>query len=204
MGQPTTMTRTYVRALCALAILVLAAAIPARATSVLPLGLDRIVGDATVAFQGTVTDMRAEKDPQTGFIVTNVTFRVDDALKGPVGTTYTLKQVGGRLPTGETYRIEGVPAYTVGQSYVVFLTAPSSIGLSSPVGLAQGRFAVANTAGVPEVSNGRDFREMTANIPLDSMPAGARARLLEKAGGPVRALGLDDFKQLVRQRMGTK
>ena len=171
-----------------------------QAASVLPLDLDRIVGDATVAFQGTVTDTRSERDAQTGWIVTYVAFRVDDALKGPVGSTYTMKQVGGRLADGTTYRVDGVPTFTPGESYVVFLTAPSSLGLSSPIGLFQGKFTITPEG---EVGNGRDFREMTANIPASAIPPNALARLQQKAGGEVRSLGLDDFKQLVRQRLGS-
>jgi hypothetical protein len=187
-----------------LVALALACGSIARAASVLPLDLDRIVGDSSVAFQGTVTDVHAERDAQTGWIVTFVTFRVDDALKGPVGTTYTVKQIGGRLPDGESYRVDGVPSYTVGQSYVVFLTSPSSIGLSSPVGLSQGRFSIAPGAAGAEVSNGRDFRELTANIPAETLPPTARARIQRKAGGKVRSLPLDEFKTLVRERMGAR
>lgn len=183
-------------------LLALAPSARVHAASVLPLDLDRIVGDATIAFQGTVTDTHAELDAQSGRIVTYVTFRVEDALKGPVGSTYKMKQVGGRLPSGESYRVDGVPGFTTGESYVVFLTGASSVGLSSPVGLAQGKFTIKPTGGTLEVANGRDFREMTANIPDAAIPPGARARLQQKAGGKVRSLGLDDFKQLVRQRIG--
>src|SRR6185437_5040077 len=196
------MTTSFGRAL-ACALFLIAAAIPAQATSVLPVDLDHMVKSAAVAFQGTVTDVHTERDPQAGDrIVTFVTFQVDDALKGPVGSTYTLKQIGGRLPTGESLRIDGIPSYTVGESYVVFLTGPSSLGLSSPVGLSQGRFRIETTAGGREVSNGRDFRDMTASIPQQALPPGARARFAQTPGAKVRALGLDDFKQLVRQRAG--
>lgn len=202
------MTRIRFASLAARSLLALClglvAAVSARASSVLPLDLDRIVGDSTAAFQGTVTGMRSERDPQSGLIVTYVDFRVDDALKGPVGDSYTLKQVGGRLPDGESYRVDGVPSYVVGESYVVFLTSPSSIGLSSPVGLSQGRFRIAPGAAGPEVSNGRDFREMTANIPATILPPVARARIERKAGGKVRSLPLDEFKTLVRERMGAR
>jgi len=200
MSHTTTTTSFLGRAL-ACALCLLAAAMPARATSVLPVDLDHIVSRANVAFQGTVTDVHSDHDPATGWIVTYVTFRVDDALKGPAGSTYTLKQIGGRLPDGETYRVDGVPSYAVGHSYVVFLHSPSPLGLSSPVGLSQGKFDVAQGPSGPEVSNGRDFREMTANIPVETLPPNVRAKIELKAGTKVRSVGLDDFKQLVRQRM---
>lgn len=186
--------------------LCLALALPAlvRATSVLPLGLDRIVHDARVIFQGTVTGVRSERDPETGWIVSYVTFRVDDALKGAVGSTYVVKQIGGRLPDGESYHVDGVPSYVPGRSYVMFLTGPSTVGLSSPIGLSQGKFRIESSANGAEVSNGRDFREMTARIPRGSLPPAVRARIEQKAGGRVPTLALDDFKQLVRQRIAAR
>jgi hypothetical protein len=196
------MTRQRITALAApffTALLAcLALALPARATTVLPLYLDEIVQKAAVAFQGTCTANRTERDPQTGMIVTYTTFQVDDALKGGVGSTYTIKQIGGELP-GEAiqYKVQGVPKFNVGQGYVVFLPAASSAGFSSPVGLSQGRFLVEPDPAGPQVSNGRDFREMTARIPADQLPPAAKAKI-GQAPGPVRRMGLDEFKQLVR------
>ena len=60
--------------------LALSSALPAFATSVLPLDLGQIIDQAAVAFQGTVVDVRSGRDPQTGMLVTLTTFRVDDVL----------------------------------------------------------------------------------------------------------------------------
>jgi hypothetical protein len=91
--------------------------------------------------------------------VTYTTFAVQDVLKGSAEAVHTIKQVGGRLGD-ENYRIEGVPAFAVGQDYIVFLYGVSGDGFSSPVGLSQGQFLIRASPGGQEIFNGRDFREM--------------------------------------------
>jgi hypothetical protein len=172
-------------------------AVPAFATSVLPLDLGQVIDQAAVAFQGTVTDVKTGKDPQTGLLVTMTTFRVDDALKGELGATYTVKQIGGEdTETNMRFKAFGVPSYTVGESYVLFFNGVSSAGFTSPVGLQQGRFLIKDG----EVGNGRDFRDLTANTNI-VLPAHAAKAAADRA---VSRLGLDDFKRIVRARAGSK
>jgi hypothetical protein len=175
----------------------------AGATTVLPLSLDDIVGTAAVAFEGTCIENRVDRDAATQLPVTYTTFAVHDVIKGAPGSTYTIKQVGGELPGKDVaFRIHGVPSFTVGEDYVVFLPQVSSAGFSSPVGLAQGRFSVRRDAsGKTLAANGRDFREMTANIPEQDLPA-AVAQGVAHAGAPVHDMEVDTFKQLARQRAG--
>lgn len=184
-----------------LAFVLVFAATLAKATSVLPLYLDEIVGRSAVAFQGTCVENRTERDAQTGLVATYTTFDVEDTLKGNVGRTYTIKQIGGQVP-GEAihFRVQGVPRFDVGQSYVVFLPQPSSAGFSSPVGLSQGSFSVLPGAAGPEVTNGRDFKDMAARLDPSALPASAKSKL--DGAGAVRRLGLDDFKQMVRRQVG--
>jgi hypothetical protein len=182
--------------------LALFTALPALATSVLPLDLGQIIDQAAVAFQGTVTDVRSGRDPQTGVLVTMTTFRVDDVLKGEVAQSYTLKQIGGTdSTTGMSFRTMGMPTYKAGQTYVIFLHGVSSVGFTSPVGLGQGRFQVLDGETGPEVGNGRDFREMTENVAGVELPAQAKAKA---AGQPMRRMGLADFKAMVRQHAGAR
>ncbi|MGZ5037440.1 MAG: hypothetical protein ACXWG1_13140 [Usitatibacter sp.] len=181
-------------------LLGLALAGPAAATSVLPLYLDEIVDQASVAFQGTCVANRTARDPDTGMIVTYTTFQVQDALKGAVGATHTIKQIGGELPAeGVGFRIHSVPTFTVGESYVVFLAGASSLGFSSPMGLGQGRFSIIAGDGGLEVSNGRDFKELTARMGSENMTKSARSALA--APGAVSHIPLEDLKSLVRQHL---
>ncbi|HET8834716.1 MAG TPA: hypothetical protein VFN08_08300 [Gemmatimonadales bacterium] len=183
-------------------LIALASIAPARATSVLPLPLDGIVSGAAVAFEGTCVSNSTRRDPVSGLVATFTTFAVHDVLRGSLGTQYTIKQVGGELPAeGIAFRAHGVPTFKVGQDYVVFLPAPSSIGFSSPVGLSQGRFVVTPGAAGNEVTNGRDFRDMTSGIPDTEFPPGL-AQKVKHAAQPVRRADLAEFKELVRSRIG--
>jgi len=170
----------------------------ADAASVRPMLLDEIIDSAAVAFQGTCTASRVEQDTVTNFIVTYTTFAVRDVIKGDVAAIHVIKQIGGTLPGGESGMIvHGVPTFTVGEDYVVFLPGVSSLGFSSPVGLTQGRFMVQQSAAGTRISNGRDFRELTSRMPRAVMPDSSAS-----AGGPVKQLGLEEFKQMARAHAG--
>jgi hypothetical protein len=182
-----------------LALFALASAGPAWATSVLPMSFDKIVDKAAIIFEGTCVDNRTERDPATNMIVTYTTFTVSDVIKGEVGSTHTVKQVGGRLPDEDKeFNVEAVPKFTPGKEYVVFLYGTSRSGFSSPVGLAQGRFWVEAGPDGRHVTNGRDFREMIADIPEADLPGAIAA--VRRAPQAVRRLELNEFKRLVRAR----
>lgn len=175
-------------------------ALPARAMSVLPLYLDEIVNDAAIAFQGKSLENHSERDSQTNSIVTYSTFEVQEVLKGEVGAIHTIKQIGGKLQ-GEINQTTGVPTFTVGESYILFLYGVSASGFSSPVGLGQGKFNIIPAPTGFHVTNGRDFKEMTLGIPAYLMPPSALVKM-RQAPGPIKRLDLDEFKQLVRQQRG--
>lgn len=174
--------------------------LPAHATSVRPLYLEQLVEDAALAFQGSCIGNRSERDGQTGLIVTYTTFAVQEVLKGAAPPVHTIKQIGGRL-AGEASTVEGVPQFTPGELYVVLLAGVSAAGFSSPVGLAQGSFAVLAGPSGLQVSNGRDFRHSTSSRSAQLLPPAAQAGLAQ-AAAPVERIGLDDFKQFVRRQAG--
>ena len=172
------------------------------AASLRPLQLAQIIDDAALAFQGTCVDNRTEREAATGFVVTYTTFAVKEVLKGTVPATHTIKQIGGKMPGGEaSYRVDGVPSFEPGREYVVLLAGVSSAGFSSPLGLAQGQFTVQKAVSGDKVGNGRDFREMTADTSI-ALPATAAAKALGGNAAPLRSLGLEDFKQMVRAHAG--
>lgn len=179
-------------------LLSLVIAMPAHAMSVLPLYLDEIINDAALVFQGKSIENHSERDKQTGSIVTYSTFEVQDVLKGEVGSTHTIKQIGGKLE-GETHQTTGVPTFTVGESYVLFLYGVSAAGFSSPVGLEQGKFNIIPVSTGFHVTNGRDFKEMTLGISDNLVPSSAKIKM-RQAPGPINRLDLGEFKQLVRQK----
>lgn len=96
-----------------------------------------------------------------------------------------------------------VPKFNVGDEYVLFMPAPSRLGLASPVGLSQGAFGVMHGASGKEVGNGRDFFELLRGVDPASVPAGisARARL---GPGQRSRVDLGDFMTLIRARGGSR
>src|SRR3954467_2215297 len=113
---------------------------PAFAHSVRELPLDEIINTAAVAFEGTVVETHSGMDPTSGRIVTYTTFSVSDVLKGKVGRTHTIKQLGGELPDGQAFKVTLRTRFAVGDNVVVFLYGESEFGFSSPVGTVQGNF----------------------------------------------------------------
>ena len=133
------MTRKVLLAI-AVFVIALIGAIPVRSATVLPMYLDELIDRSAVAFEGTCTGNRTERDPATGLVVTYTTFEVRDGLKGAVGSTHEIKQIGGTLPDeGVQFSVKGIPSFEIGEDYVVFLAGVSSAGFSSPMGLSQGR-----------------------------------------------------------------
>jgi hypothetical protein len=185
----------------ALWLLALSLVLPAHATTVLPATLDDLVGGAAAVFEGTCISNRTERDPRSGMAVTYTTFLVKDTLKGSVGMTHVIKQIGGDLSSegGPNFRVPGVPTFEPNQDYVVFMAGVSGSGFSSPIGLQQGRFSiVTDESGAKKVGNGRDFGDLTAGMPADQLPAGLMTEL--RTSNRVPAMDLDAFKDLVRRR----
>jgi hypothetical protein len=187
--------------LCALVWLSCLIALPSAALSVRPLQLDEVIDQASTAFEGTCIGTETGRDPQTGEIVTFTTFRIDEVLKGTVGATLRIKQIGGEVAEeGIRNVIPGVPRFNVGDSYVVFMPQASAAGFSSPIGLEQGRYHIQLGEQGRQVGNGRDFKELTQRISAATLSQSAGASL--QRTGPVLKLGLEEFKDIVRRRAG--
>ena len=166
--------------------------LPARATVVLPVALEGMAADAALIFHGRVSAVETRLDEVSQRVATYTTFDIIDAIKGSPGTRYTVKQIGGRLP-GARYelRIPGVPRFTEGEEYIVFLPPASRLGFQSPIGLSQGKFHIDRQQGVATV---RAPRQATAG-------ATQTPRLQRALAGAERADGtttLDSFKTRIR------
>lgn len=124
--------------------------------------------EAAVIVQGRVESAVVERHPTLrGLFTVVVRLRIEEALKGfPAGETYTFRQfiwdVRDRLDAA---------GYKKGQRLVLLLTRPNENGLSSPVGLEQGRFRIDRDAAGREIaSNGRS----NAGLFRDVAPRAAR------------------------------
>lgn len=168
-------------------------ALPAAATSMLPLSLEQLSTRADLIFYGRVISNEVKKDTQSGQIATFTEFEIIDLIKGKAGDTHTIKQIGGFDKNSKTrLMIHGVPKFISGEEYVVFLPKKSSLGFCSPLGLYQGSFSVASENNEKVISNGRRLAERP-----DTTYRDVQIPLAVRADKPSQSR-LDDFINTVR------
>ncbi|HEX7517841.1 MAG TPA: hypothetical protein VF345_11220 [Chthoniobacterales bacterium] len=163
-----------------------------RATTVIPPTFDQLVTDAELIFEGTVTDTRSQWTGQGAerVIVTYVTFKIDDAIKGAPGGSYTIRMLGGTVD-GETAEVADAPKFKVGDRDILFVEHNGNQFVPL-VGIMHGRFHVQTDA------KGREIVTKDSGVALakvDKLGTDERAAL----AGP--ALSTADFKSAIRQRL---
>ncbi len=112
-------------------LLALLAAPRLDASQLRSMGLAEMTQRADRVFSGRCTATEVVRDERIGFNVTHATFEVDRAVKGDVGRTVTVRILGS-----------GAPPFELGERVVLFLYPDSALGLTSPVGLGQGKFSI--------------------------------------------------------------
>ncbi len=117
-----------------------------QATTVIPPTFDELVGKAELIFQGSVTDVRSQwtGEGTQRHIVSYVTFRVEDVLKGSPGTSYTIQMLGGTVD-GETMEVSDSPRFAVGDRDVLFVEHNGEQFVPL-VGIMHGRFRIQHDA----------------------------------------------------------
>ncbi len=172
----------------------------AHATTVKHFDLPHMTSSAARVFRGTVTDVR----PGTvkvggGQLATTVyRIRVTETFKGDFATfkeiTYAdVEMIGGIKPASERAGVRHFPVFRDmprlerGQDYLLFLTAESSIALSSPVGLAQGLFEIDTSIPSQPTANRMNNAGLMAGVakgplPYDDLAARVRAIIATQAG----------------------
>lgn len=122
------------------------------------LSLDALVDRAGVVFRGELMRMEPSSVQVGGgeLPVVEYTFNVSDYIKGGAtgakAAELTVRMIGD-LKTASNATIQRVsalpkmPELQVGGDYVLFVSQPSAVGLSAPIGLAQGAFTLSATQG---------------------------------------------------------
>jgi len=167
-----------------------------------PQNLAELADEASVILRGTVQSARVEPHPDLrGLTTLLVTLRVDETLKGKPAQTYIFRQYLWDVRD----RRDGL-GYRKGQRVLLLLTAPSQLGLSSPVGLERGRFRIERDAQGREFAvNGHGNAGLLAGLEQSAARKGVpltsgQARLASehRAG----AIALDDLRGLLRRLAG--
>jgi hypothetical protein len=96
----------------------------------------QVVHSAGIIFAGRVTFIgHATSSSSPSHASTIITFQVEHSMRGAsAGQSLTIHEWAGLWTRGERYR--------VGERVLLFLYAPSKLGLTSPVGGTMGRFAL--------------------------------------------------------------
>lgn len=117
-------------------------AAPAQATMVKKMDLAQMCEVAGRIFRGTVVDIEKGTVSAGGGDVPTITYhiRVTEQLKG----SFPAPSNGELMLsiTSVDLKVIDLPRLAVGQDYLLLTTTPSSIGLSTMVGLGQGTFKV--------------------------------------------------------------
>ena len=169
-----------------------------RGALTIPRSLDELVDRAATIVRGNVVHAAVQPHPKFANVQTLVvTVRVRETLKGQAKKYFTFRQyiwdVRDRFDTA---------GYRKGQHLLLLMHGPSRYGLSSPVGLEQGRFRILrDQVGKEYAVNGRAnvglFREMAPRLQqrgVDLQPVMARL-VSQHRKGPVK---LDELTNLVR------
>ncbi len=187
------------------AVLLLAAPLAAqRNARMLHRNLDELVGDSYTIVAGRVLSVRAEVHPQYNSIHTIVvTLQVSEVLKGQSGSQFTFQSF-----VDDAMDIRTNLDYKVGQELLLMMTQPSSIGLSSPAGLEQGRFRVQSDAqGNRFLVNGYNnmglFRNLATTSPaLHARLTSAQTQLVNNhSRGPI---AYDQLRDLIRTSIAAR
>jgi hypothetical protein len=164
-----------------------------RATTVIPPTFDQLVNDAETIFEGTVSSMHSEWAGQgtERHIVTYVTFKIEDPIKGALGAETTLRMFGGTVD-GQTIEVADAPRFKLGDRDILFVEHNGTQFIPL-VGIMHGRFHVQlDESGLNEIiakDNGAPLAQVT-KLGQD-----------ESAAVAGNALSKAEFKAAIRQKL---
>lgn len=112
------------------------------ATTVIPPTFDELVDQAEVIFQGEVTNVQSVwvGEGAQRHIMSYVTFKVAESIKGDAGKTYTIRMLGGTVD-GETMGVSDAPNFAIGNKDILFVQNNGSQFIPL-VGIMHGRFHI--------------------------------------------------------------
>lgn len=178
------------------AVLVLACSL-GWATSVRTVNLFHMVELSDRVFWGKCLSVQQKMGESIRLPIVEYTFEVRQGIKGVrTGQKIVFRQIG----SGGSGGIAGIPQYQKGQEILLFLHADSDLGLTSPVGLAQGLFRLEKTQDAEIAAiNSLGNRNLGHNLSLDQVrESGLSAPALERIrkGEPI---SLQLFRSLVEK-----
>jgi hypothetical protein len=158
-----------------------------------------MVSRAQTILRGHVASAKVEPHPQFSDLQTVVvTLKVDRVLKGTAASTYTFRQY-----IWDFRDTSDAAGYRKADELLLFLNPTSQYGLSSPVGMEQGRFRVQRDArGNVSVLNGHGnaglFNGVAAKTNAQKLVLSQQARgMLNQVTGRVPLGALEETIQVL-------
>ncbi len=172
MDQPSCLRTLLRRCVAALVFAAIPLSLGAqRGALVAPATLTELTARANTIVRGRIISATVEPHPELRHLTTVVvTLRVERVLKGQAGETFTFRQFIWDIRDKRT-----AAGYRKGGEVLLMLRAPSRYGLSSPVGVEQGRFRIVRgPKGEVTARNGQDNVGLLRGVAAESARKGAK------------------------------
>jgi hypothetical protein len=173
-----------------------------RGALVYPRNLAELTAQSSLIVRGSIVSAHAELMPGLSNLWTVVvTLDVQEVLKGRADSSFTFRQ----FIWDPRDRLD-VAGYHKGDRVMLLLNPPTRYGLTSPVGLEQGRFRVfKNKTGQEFAVNGFGnaglFNHVASQLSRQGVVLSQHAAALvaKPSSGPIR---LDDLRDLIQSMVG--
>ena len=185
--------------------------IPLGATTILGMNIDEVAQGADLIFEGKVVEHNVRENA-AGMIVTYVTFRIEELIKGEYDETLLeLKFTGGRLG-GQIMEISGLRIPSPNEEGIYFVESVNRNLVNPLLGWSQGHYLIYEESGERRVSTVND-RPVTDVLSTQSVPVALRKPVSVIDGdtdpatgvvassdtpGPDQALTTESFKAKIR------
>jgi hypothetical protein len=184
---------------------------PLGATTILGMNIDEVAQGAELIFEGKVVEHNVRENA-AGMIVTYVTFRIEELIKGEYDEPLLeLKFTGGRLG-GQIMEISGLRIPSPNEEGIYFVESVNRNLVNPLLGWSQGHYLIYEESGERRVSTVND-RPVTDVLSTRSVPIALRKPVSVIDGdtdpatgvvassdtpGPDQALTTESFKAKIR------
>ena len=184
---------------------------PLWATTILGMNIDEVAQGAELIFEGEVVEHNVRENA-AGMIVTYVTFRIEELIKGEYDEPLLeLKFTGGRLG-GQIMEISGLRIPSPNEEGIYFVESVNRNLVNPLLGWSQGHYLIYEESGERRVSTVND-KPVTDVLSTQSVPVALRKPVSVIDGdtdpatgvvassdtpGPDQALTTESFKAKIR------
>ena len=145
---------------------------PLWATTILGMNIDEVAQGAELIFEGEVVEHNVRENA-AGMIVTYVTFRIEELIKGEYDEPLLeLKFTGGRL-SGQIMEIKGLRIPSPNEEGIYFVESVDRNLVNPLLGWSQGHYLIYDQNGERKVSTVND-RPVTDVLSTQSVPVALR------------------------------